>query len=161
MTAAFEPIGAVYTDPAVERAGDLPCVALSVRQPWADLVINGICDTLNVPFGTNLRGPFLIHAALTVDEEAMSMVLRGHPPVPGVPVLKAFGYQIPKAFDRGGFVGIATIADCLQNPVDPSPWFRGPFGLALGLGLPIPFSATEKEPPAGFFHVDLMQRRRA
>jgi len=41
--------------------------ALSIRQPWAELIIRGIKDVENRSWSTNHRGPLAIHAARTFD----------------------------------------------------------------------------------------------
>ncbi len=41
--------------------------ALSVRQPWADLIVNGVKDVENRPWSTGFRGPVLIHAGKQID----------------------------------------------------------------------------------------------
>ena len=40
--------------------------ALSIRQPWAWLVVNGYRDIENRDWPTNFRGPLLVHAGLTM-----------------------------------------------------------------------------------------------
>jgi hypothetical protein len=37
--------------------------ALSIRQPWAWLIVNGYKDIENRSWATKFRGPVLIHAA--------------------------------------------------------------------------------------------------
>jgi len=39
--------------------------ALSIRQPWAELIIRGIKDVENRSWATEYRGPLAIHAAKT------------------------------------------------------------------------------------------------
>ena len=40
---------------------------LSIRQPWAALIVHGFKETENRTWSTSYRGPVLIHAALKVD----------------------------------------------------------------------------------------------
>ena len=47
-------------------SGSVPCspvVALSIRQPWAWLIVNGYKDIENRNWKTNFRGKILVHAA--------------------------------------------------------------------------------------------------
>jgi hypothetical protein len=43
---------------------------LSLRQPWAHLVVSGTKDIENRTWSTNYRGPFLVHASLNIDKDA-------------------------------------------------------------------------------------------
>jgi hypothetical protein len=54
--------------------------ALSVRQPWAWLIVNGLKDIENRPRRTLHRGPLLIHAGLNLDgyTENTAWVKRKH-----------------------------------------------------------------------------------
>ncbi len=45
--------------------------ALSMKQPWAELVLQGKKKIELRKWGTNFRGRFLIHASKNPDEEAM------------------------------------------------------------------------------------------
>jgi hypothetical protein len=50
--------------------------ALSIRQPWAWLIIAGIKDIENRRWATNHRGPILVHAALMPNATPMDEVER-------------------------------------------------------------------------------------
>ena len=83
--------------------------ALSVRQPWAWLVVHGGKRIENRIWTTRFRGEFLIHAAkgMTGAEwfDAVQFVAhRGH------------SARVPemKTLDRGGIVGIARLADVVS-----------------------------------------------
>lgn len=45
--------------------------ALSLRQPWAELILLGRKTVETRTWNTSFRGPFLLHAARQVDVEAM------------------------------------------------------------------------------------------
>ena len=78
----------------------VPMVAISVKQPWAALIVAGL-KTIEVrKWPTRRRGLVLIHAS-KVDDERPQGWLRI-----ATPQLKA------AAELRGGIVGIATIAAC-------------------------------------------------
>ncbi len=102
--------------------------ALSIRQPWAWLIVNGYKDIENRSWNTKFRGPVLIHASSkrpTVAEvkAARSILEQTH----GWEV--ALKMPSPEHFELGGFVGIATITGTCES--SPSPWFFGPVGFQL------------------------------
>ena len=43
--------------------------ALSIRQPWAWLILNGYKDLENRTWRTDYRGPLLIHAGMRVETD--------------------------------------------------------------------------------------------
>jgi hypothetical protein len=45
--------------------------AISLRQPWASLIVYGLKTVEIRTWQTDYRGPLLIHASKTVDEDAM------------------------------------------------------------------------------------------
>lgn len=105
--------------------------ALSIRQPWAWLIVNGHKTVENREWPTRFRGRFLIHAAKTMtraDYDACRIFLAGFSDL-----------QIPAlaALPRGGIVGEATVADCVI--ASESPWFCGPYGFVLSNPQPCPF----------------------
>ena len=81
---------------------------LSVRQPWADLIVRGVKDVENRGWQCRVRGPLLIHASLTLEKIArMELEKRGH----------RFGY-----LPLGCIVGAARIVDCLPGRLAKSDW---------------------------------------
>ena len=54
--------------------------ALSIRQPWAWLIVNGHKDVENRAWHSRHKGPLLIHASKTMDKEALNDLLRGKLP---------------------------------------------------------------------------------
>ena len=44
--------------------------ALTIKQPWASLIIHGIKDVENRSWNTKFRGKFLIHSSKTFDTDA-------------------------------------------------------------------------------------------
>lgn len=101
--------------------------ALSIRQPWAWLVINGPKDIENRTWSApaNVIGTRIyIHASKTFDEEGYLWVKRHFPAV----VLPT-----RPAFDRGGIVGSAVLTQCVTR--SDSPWFCGPFGFVFAAPL--------------------------
>lgn len=102
--------------------------ALSIRQPWAWLIVNGYKDVENRTWPTNLRGTILIHAAKTMTDvdydEALAFIRSKHS-------ISNLASIVPKQheLDLGGVVGMATIVSCSERY--PSPWFTGPYGFGL------------------------------
>ena len=100
---------------------------ISVRQPWAWLIVNGFKDVENRTWLTNYRGKIFIHAAQKFDKAGYEWVV------------EHFNIQLPAPtkFERGGIVGEAELVDCVT--VHESPWFSGPKGFVLSEAHPIPF----------------------
>ena len=93
--------------PVLER---LP--ALSIRQPWAWLIVNGFKDVENRSRRTHHRGPLLIHAGLNLsdftDEEAERIEAK-------------YRVHVPERLDLGGIVGVVDVVDCVER--HKSPWY--------------------------------------
>ena len=72
--------------------------AISIRQPWAWLIVHGYKDVENRTWATKYRGPILIHAGKTLDPgfDELCQVLR-----------EEFDIHVPlrKELPRGGIVG--------------------------------------------------------
>ncbi len=109
--------------------------ALSIKQPWAWLIVSGHKDIENRAWSTSYRGRVLIHAGKRYD-----------------------GYRYdwdwdwpeiekPDIFAMGGIVGEAAIVDCVTR--SPSPWFCGPYGFIIVNARPLPFRACRGA--LGFF----------
>jgi hypothetical protein len=98
--------------------------ALSIRQPWAWLVVNGWKNVENRERRFAHRGPLLIHAAAWMtpaDYEACRIFVDGICDDLAMPAME----DLP----RGGIVGEVVVLDCVDH--HPSPWFTGPYGLVL------------------------------
>jgi len=81
--------------------------ALSIKQPWAYLIMEGIKDIENRTWPTKLRGRFLIHASLGYDKKAEAG-------------LEMEGHTIPLNLPSGCILGSVEIVDCVQH--HPSKW---------------------------------------
>lgn len=101
--------------------------ALSIRQPWAGLIVHDYKDIENRGWATHYRGPILIHAPLTRDEDL----------IPEFDTALAEGGLPPIEWRTGGFVGVAVIVDCVTT--HDSEWFDGPYGFVLEAAQPLPF----------------------
>lgn len=107
--------------------------ALSIRQPWAWLILNAGKDIENRVWKTQFRGPVLIHASagMTISEYGMAALFVARQVHPGI-VLPTMA-DLP----RGGIVGQVEITDCVDGSC--SPWFCGPYGFVLANPKPLPF----------------------
>jgi hypothetical protein len=98
--------------------------ALSIRQPWAWLVVNGWKNIENRECRFKHRGPLLIHAAAWMtdaDYEACRIFVDG--------ICDDLAMPAPADLPRGGIVGEVVVLDCVDR--HPSPWFTGPWGLVM------------------------------
>lgn len=120
-------------------------LALSIRQPWAWLVVNGIKDIENRVWSTRYRGEFYVHASkgMTRDqyEDAWLFAERA---APGKFILPEF-----EDLERGGIVGRACIVDCVK--ASSSPWFVGDYGFVINDASRLTF--TPFKGALGFFSV--------
>lgn len=116
--------------------------ALSIRQPWAWLILHAGKDIENRDWPTHVRGRFLIHAGKTMRradyDEAVDFAQQVAPHI-DVPTFD----DLP----RGGFVGMAELVRCTDS--HHSPWFTGPFGFVLANAQPLEFTAGRGR--LGFF----------
>lgn len=122
-----------------------PMRCLSVRQPWAWLLVNQWKNIENRPRPTRVRGRVLIHASKTMirgDYEACLLFMAGFTCL-----------EIPPMdyYDRGGIVGAVTILDCVTH--HSSEWFTGPYGYVTTDGEPLPFRPMKGM--LGFFTVNV------
>ena len=115
---------------------------LSIRQPWAWLIVQGYKDVENRTWRTEFRGDFLVHAGYIFDGEGYDWV---------VEVMKI---DLPEedTFERGGIIGAAEIVDCVKKY--SSPWFIGPYGFVLRNPRPLPFVQMRGKP--GFFDEEVL-----
>ncbi len=116
--------------------------ALSVRQPWAWLIVNGCKDIENRTWATRFRGRVHVHAGQRIMPEDFPEQ-RAY--------LRRLGIRVPPDLPRGAIVGEVTITDCVK--FSDSPWFGGPYGFVLAEPViyPIPRPCRGK---LGFFRVD-------
>lgn len=130
-------------------------IALSIRQPWAWLIVNGFKKVENRTWLTNYRGPVLIHAGKKMtpaDYDAAMLFVETcvHPDLV---------HQVPDMAELplGGIVGVAKLFDCVTENL--SPWFTGGavngggYGFVLTDAMPIPFLPWKGK--QGFFNVDV------
>lgn len=101
-------------------------IALSIKQPWAHLIISGAKPVENRTWTTAYRGLLYIHAAKRWRGSDCDLVHKVH----GVRV--DFG-----ALRFGGIIGMVELYDIVTH--DASHWFYGPYGWKLRNPQPLPF----------------------
>lgn len=75
--------------------------ALSIRQPWASLIMAGHKPVENRSRRTNYRGLLMVHAGLTIDRSPEAQTL-------------AARYRVPQP--TGAFLGTVDLHGCHQMP---------------------------------------------
>lgn len=111
---------------------------LSIRQPWAWLIVHGHKAIENRDWTTAYRGEFLIHAGAGIvqrDYREIAAYLDAE-----------LGILVPPFTDldrvpRGGIVGVATLTGIVTESDDP--FFQGPFGWKLANATPVHFIAAK------------------
>lgn len=123
--------------------------ALSIKQPWAWLIIHGGKDIENRSWRTKFRGRFLVHASSGCTKKewanavyfALNAGLIKHPAE--VPPINELEF--------GGIIGSVELVDCVDT--SHSPWYMGQKGFVLSD--PKPLAITPYKGRLGFFEVDL------
>ncbi|GAA5046492.1 hypothetical protein HNP84_009731 [Thermocatellispora tengchongensis] len=82
---------------------------LTVRQPWAALIVAGIKDVENRPWTTRYRGGLLIHAGRKTDAE-------------GFELMEQLGVALEGPLLHGVILGSVNLTDIRRD--SPSPWAR-------------------------------------
>jgi hypothetical protein len=116
--------------------------ALSIRQPWAWLIVNGHKPVENRNWPTKFRGALWIHAGKTKDRQEYE----------GVDIKCAMAnIELPPIdeLDYGGIVGQSYLYDCVTH--SDSRWFFGEHGFLLRDSKPLPFVPCRGM--LGFFNV--------
>ena len=127
---------------------------LSIRQPWAWLILNAGKDIENRTWQTKFTGKILVHAGQTMtraDYEAAVIFCSGLE-------LSAFSEKFVSLPDYdelkrecGGIVGSVEITGCVSR--SNSPWFCGPYGFTLKN--PVPAQFVKMKGKLGFFQAEV------
>ena len=118
--------------------------ALSIRQPWANLILKAGKDIENRNWPTRFRGRILIHAAKGCTRAELEDALDFAEDSCGT------RYTVDlKTIHRGGIVGSVEIVDCVQSSA--SRWFVGDYGFVLRNPEILPFRPMNGQ--LGFFEV--------
>lgn len=119
--------------------------ALSIRQPWAWLILRAGKNIENREWPTSVRGRILIHASKGVTRDEYEDACD--------PLWASGGQTIElpplEDLERGGIVGSVEIVDCVSH--SDSPWFCGRFGFVLRDPIILPFRPYRGA--LGFFDV--------
>ena len=125
-------------------------VAISIRQPWAWLIVEGLKDIENRTWPTRFKGRVLIHAGKTMTrDEYESCVI----------FVSGIGHLLTKAdfffptfemlqAELGGIVGECEITGCVTE--SQSPWFVGDYGFTMKNAKRLPFRPLKGA--LGFFN---------
>ncbi len=113
--------------------------AISIRQPWASLIVAGIKDIENRSGLKNFRGICWVHASKTIDKEGFSWMKEQLDPA----------IYSNLEFPTGGIIGKVDFYDCVTESA--SIWFRGPYGFLLRHPMRIDFFPCSGQ--LGFFDV--------
>ncbi|WDG52442.1 ASCH domain-containing protein [Pseudomonas chlororaphis] len=121
--------------------------ALSIRQPWAWLIVHGGKDIENRSWHTKFRGRFMVHAAkgMTVRQWVAAIdfcIAQGIHDTP-------FDMPAFEDLQRGGIIGSVELVDSLDT--SESPWYMGQKGFLLRDPKPLPFTPLKGR--LGFFEV--------
>lgn len=111
--------------------------AISIRQPWAWLIVNGYKDIENRTWKTARRGEYLVHASKTLSAASYEVVKKM---IERTPEIAHVADLIPPRSELlvGGVVGSVCIDDCVSASL--SPWFlNSGYGFVLSQGRPLSF----------------------
>ncbi len=117
--------------------------AISIRQPFASLIVAGIKDIENRSWSTKYRGKILIHASRKIDKKGMDVIAK-----------MGFNSDFTKSIVQyiGGIVGEVEIVDCVKE--SNSDWFEGKYGFVLKNAKPLPFKLCNGK--LGIFNIDII-----
>ncbi len=93
---------------------------ISVRQPWAWLIIHAGKDIENRSWSTNHRGPLAIHASKAKPDPADCAAV--------LELAEELGIGEPQ-YEYGMVIGTVDVVGCVTR--SRSPWFAGPVGWQL------------------------------
>lgn len=100
--------------------------AITIRQPYAWLIIAGHKPVENRTWNIHHRGPLAIHAGVRMHDHSIEEIER------------RCNVQIDRAaLLHGGVIGIVDLVDVVR--AHPSPFFDGPFGWVLANPRNVPF----------------------
>ncbi len=124
---------------------------LSVRQPWAWLIVHGYKTCENRTWKTDHRGPLAIHASLRIDNDALRRVLEscegdGEPITPE---------ELQALRTVGAIVGLVDLIDCTKAPQEEDRAYFEPGMWAWILRNPQAIEPIPATGRLGLFDVDL------
>jgi hypothetical protein len=121
----------------MQKSNTMFMKALSIKQPWAYLIIEGIKDIENRKWTPSsiFRGKIYIHAPINFDKIAYNNL--------------KLSYNLPDVdkFELGGIIGESELVDVVNY--SDSIWFEGPYGFVLKNSRKLPFKECKGK--LGFF----------
>lgn len=126
---------------------------LSIRQPWAWLIIHGGKDIENRTWHTKYRGRFLVHASAGCTRKQWGDAVRFCLDQ-GV-IETPFNVPTLDELQRGGIIGSVELVDSVDH--SDSPWYMGEKGFVLRDPKPLQFMPLKGQ--LGFFEVDCLEHR--
>ncbi len=136
--------------------------ALSLRQPWASMIIDGPKRIENRFKRTSWRGWILLHASTFWCEKYNSGVYqfcrkngllemtRANPDGSCTEIVRELLQRVPV---QGGIIGAMHITDCVDESDDP--FWMGPHGYVIDQVIKLPFYPCKGS--LGFFNVSVPQ----
>ncbi len=121
--------------------------ALSIRQPWAWLIIHGGKDIENRTWSTNYRGRFLVHAAKGMTRKEYDAAFAY-----AVAIDARFYRDMPafEDLERGGIIGSVELIAVTPKSIEQSSWHMVEcIGFKLSNPKEIPFQPLKGR--LGFF----------
>lgn len=104
---------------------------ISIKQPWAWLIVNGYKDIENRTWNTNYRGTLYIHAGKSIDKIGYERISKNFKDI----VLPAY-----ESLELGGIIGICELIDVIPpNNHSKSRWYEGNYGFIIKNAKPITF----------------------
>lgn len=113
---------------------EIPRIAISIRQPWASLIIYDGKDIENRSRRHSYRGLIAIHASMSIEKDVVDDLEYGIHPVTGQR-LDSRACNLREHLVCGGIVGVAEIVDCVTE--SDSDWFVGPYGFVVANARPV------------------------
>ena len=110
--------------------------ALSIRQPWAWLIVHGGKDIENRSWHTKHRGRFLVHASKGMTNKEYCDGLEFAMRAGDIQLLRDF--PTSQEMLRGGIIGSVELVDSVDT--SDSPWYMGEKAFVLRDPKPLPFT---------------------
>lgn len=126
--------------------------ALSIRQPWASMIIQGYKPVENRSWKAKHRGPLLIHAAKKYDYDGEWWIKENFKYDPAMAKAIKDSQSL-----RGGIIGSVTMVDCVSS--HPSPWYAGEWAFVFIDPKPIDFYPCPGK--LSFFEAPIVNRSQA
>jgi len=144
---------------AGQADGSIPKIALSIKQPWSWLIVQGVKDIENRNWMKKFPPRILVHAGQSMDEDAHRALLNGRHPATDQKmdplIVGVYRESISKGLIyTGGFVGVTDIIGVQED--HDSDWFMGDYGYVLANAKPLPFLPWRGQ--LGFFAAEVTPR---